>query len=334
MDSLAERFKHVSIAIVGDVMLDRYWWGTVERISPEAPVPVVKLERSTLVLGGAANVAANVASLGAKAILLGCCGDDEEGDLLFERLSDSSIESDYLSRSANRPTPVKTRIVAHSQHVVRVDRENVEAVDGRTEDDLIKKATDVIAEVDLIIVSDYAKGTLTTSLLTSLMQSANNAGKKVVVDPKGKDFAKYKGATVMTPNKREALDACGLEIHEKQALQIAGKRLMSDLGLEALVITEGDKGMTLFERDRQPVNLKAEAREIYDVTGAGDTVTACLGVSLAAGFSFADSVQIANTAASLVVDQVGTTVISLDRLQAALQGRQEEPASEVSSTST
>ena len=332
MDRIEEKFRNVSIAIVGDVMLDRYWWGTVERISPEAPVPVVRLESSSLVLGGAANVAANVAGLGAKATLMGCYGNDEEGDLLCQQLSVSAIRFDHLVKSDRRPTSVKTRIVAHNQHVVRVDRETIEPLDDLAESTLIEKVTAVIPYVDLVIISDYAKGTVTSRLLKTVFQSAKKAGKQVIVDPKGKDFTKYKGAAMMTPNKREAVDACSLEIHQKDALEVAGRRLMAELGLEALVITEGDKGMTLFEKNRQPQNLKAEAREIYDVTGAGDTVIACLGVALAAGMSFIDSVQVANTAASLVVEQVGTTAISLDRLLASLP-HQEEQREDTSSTS-
>jgi len=332
MDSIAERFRKVSIAIVGDVMLDRYWWGTVDRISPEAPVPVVKLERSTFALGGAANVAANVAGLGAKPFLIGCRGSDEEGGLVCEQLSSASIESRHLTET-ERPTPVKTRIVAHNQHVVRVDRETIDPLDALAEAKLIEKLQEIIPEVDLVIVSDYAKGTLTTVLLEHLIRTATKAGKRIVVDPKGKDYTKYRGASVLTPNRREALDACGLEIQQKDAVQLAGRMLMESLDLEALVITRGDEGMTLFQPNGFSRSLKAETHEIYDVTGAGDTVIACLGVALAAGLSFIDSVQLANTAASLVVEQVGTTAISIDMLINFIQRKTEGPPSGASITS-
>lgn len=310
---LEKAFKKCKVMVVGDLMLDRYWWGTVNRISPEAPVPVVKLESISHTAGGAANVAANVAGLGAEPLLIGAIGKDPESQLLVDQLNSLKIKSSYLT-ATERPTSIKTRVVAHSQHVVRVDREKSSPIDQALEAAVSETVRRALAEVDTVVLSDYAKGTLTNTVLETTIKAAAERGIPVLVDPKGKDFSKYKGASLITPNRREALEACRFDDSEPDAVTMAGDQLIRDLDLDAIVITEGERGMTLFEKDKAPVTLKASALEIYDVTGAGDTVIACLAVALAAGLPRYEAVRLANLAAGLVVEQVGTTAISIDML--------------------
>ena len=312
--NLQDRLAAVRVMVLGDIMLDQYWWGSVERISPEAPVPVVRLNRTSVVPGGAANVAANVAGLGATPILVGCIGTDAEGKQLKQHLATNSIDSEHLIEIADRTTSVKTRVVAHSQHVVRVDRETINSIDSKTEAIVIDRVRELLDSTDLLIISDYAKGTLTSPVLESAIQDARSRKIPVLIDPKGKNYSKFKGASVITPNRREAAEACSLDEHRDDVVRMAGRRLLSELGLDAIIITEGEKGMTLFEGNAPETSFKAEAHEIYDVTGAGDTVIATLGVAMAAGVSLIDAVRLANTAASLVVEQVGTTAISSERL--------------------
>jgi D-beta-D-heptose 7-phosphate kinase/D-beta-D-heptose 1-phosphate adenosyltransferase len=317
---IAKAFAAVQVLIVGDLMLDQYWWGTVERISPEAPVPVVKLDQVTLAAGGAANVAANVGGLGAKPLLIGMVGKDGDSQLLIDHLASHNIAPDHLARS-ERPTSVKTRIVAHSQHVVRVDRENSSQITRDEEAVIIGSVEQIVSGVNIVILSDYGKGTLTDHVIRSTIDSAAIQGIPVLVDPKGKDFSKYRGASILTPNRREALESCRMDGSEPDAVEVAGARLIADLDLDSLVITQGERGMTLFEKGQTSVNLNAAAHEIYDVTGAGDTVIACLAVALAAGLSRFDAVDLANTAAGIVVEQVGTTAISIESLLQKLNSR-------------
>lgn len=310
-----DNFHNARILVVGDVMLDRYWWGSVNRISPEAPVPVVRLEKSTFAPGGAANVAVNVAGLGAKAHLLGIVGDDAEAGCLEKSLSDLDVSPEYLIRLAERQTSVKTRIVAHNQQVVRVDNE--ETTDMAASDcgkvcDAIDK---VLPEIDLVIISDYAKGLLNKRVLTHLINAANYAGKKVLVDPKGKDYSKYAGATMITPNRREAAEACGLDDHIEGLVNIAGEKLLRDLNFEAVLITESENGMTLFQKGGQPVHFDAHAQEVYDVTGAGDTVIAALGTAVASGLNLVEASKLANLAAGFAVEKVGTAPVTIEMIK-------------------
>lgn len=318
-DKLIARFSQVKILVFGDVMLDRYWWGSVSRISPEAPVPVVRLEKTSLVPGGAANVAVNVASLGATPHLFGVVGDDAEGKYLSEILKKSSISSDYLMRLEDRPTTAKTRIVAHNQHVVRIDHEKTNFLSPGQEEKLWLLIEPAIRNVDLILISDYAKGLLSRNLLTRLITTGKENNKQILVDPKGKDFSKYSGATVLTPNRREAREACHFEEHEaSDDLSLAGKNLISKLNLEALLITQGENGMTLFQNEAAPVHFQTRARTVYDVTGAGDTVIATLAVALAAGANLLQAAELSNITAGLAVEEVGTTAISQEKLLKAL----------------
>lgn len=315
---ILDSFSKLRILVVGDVMLDRYWWGGVTRISPEAPVPVVRLKNTTLAAGGAANVAVNVAGLGATALLVGVVGDDEDAKLFPSILADARVSAEHLIRVTARPTTVKTRIIAHSQQVVRVDQEDSDAISAEAEEKICAKVRALIGDVDAVAVSDYAKGMLTETVLTELFAAAASHGKPVLVDPKGKQYAKYRGATVLTPNRREAAEACNLD-DTPAVVDEAGQRLMTELDLNALLITQGEEGMTLFRRSVDPFHLKAVAREVYDVTGAGDTVIATLTTAIGAGADLAKAAELANVAAGFVVEQVGTSSVTTSDLRAALK---------------
>lgn len=315
---ILEKFSKLNILVIGDVILDRYWWGDVSRISPEAPVPVVRLKNTSLAAGGAANVAANIAGLGATPILVGIVGDDDGAQQFPGVLANSNVSPDHLVRDSARPTTVKTRVIAHSQQVVRVDQEHADGISTATENAIVEKLRAEIVRADAIAVSDYAKGMLTNRVLTELFRIAGESGKPVLVDPKGKDYSKYKGAALLTPNRREAAEACNFE-DRGDVVDRAGAKLMEDLALEALLVTEGEEGMTLFRKSQAPIRMAAEARQVYDVTGAGDTVIATFAVAIGAGADVETAARLANVAAGLVVEQVGTTAVTLSGLAAALR---------------
>jgi rfaE bifunctional protein kinase chain/domain len=306
--------KKVRVLVAGDVMLDRYWWGDVTRISPEAPVPVVSLRKKSDAPGGAANVARNLAGLGARATLFGTVGTDRAGDELVEVLREVGLDHNHILRSDAAVTTVKTRVVAHGQHVVRVDHEGTDGLDRDAETLALSMVDELIAGTDLLLVSDYAKGFLTPNLLAALIGSAKSQGKRVVVDPKGTNFSKYSGVSVLTPNRKEAAEATGSDASNAAALETAVRGLMATYSIEKVLVTMSDEGMAIFEHGSETVRLAAEAIETYDVTGAGDTVIACLSAALAAGYAFQDAAKIANTAAALVVSQVGTSAITFDEL--------------------
>jgi rfaE bifunctional protein kinase chain/domain len=315
-----EAFEDANILVVGDVMLDTYLWGRVDRISPEAPVPVVDLERTTSIPGGAANVATNVVGLGASAQLVGAVGADAEGETIRSCLDQTGVRIGGLISSSSAATTHKTRVIAHSQQVVRIDREHRGRISGDDLDRVRQNVGSILPMVDAVILSDYAKGLLSADLVAWIIASARAAGKIVCVDPKGRDYRRYSGATLITPNKREAAEACGLSVGDTDMVRTAGEQLMSDLGFHAVVITEGEHGITVFDRDEEPYHFEAAAREVYDVTGAGDTVIATLATCLAAGLTLRTAAEVANAAAGVVVQQVGTTAISADALFQRLNG--------------
>lgn len=318
MIDILDKFSEVNVLVIGDVMLDRYWWGGVSRISPEAPVPVVRMTHTSLAAGGAANVAANIAGLGAKATLVGVTGDDAEAGLLPEILAGCSVSADNLVRVPGRPTTVKTRIVAHSQHVARIDQESESPLDEAVQNDVVGRLRTLIPKANAVVLSDYAKGFLSGELLGEIISFAGQHGKPVLVDPKGKDYAKYKGATLLTPNRREAADACGLEENDQQMVEAAGQLLLGEFDFQSVLITQGEHGMTLFSRDAEPYHLETHARDVYDVTGAGDTVIGTLAVAIGAGANLQTAANLANVAAGSVVEQVGTTAIDTLSLREAL----------------
>ncbi len=296
------------ILIVGDVMLDRYWFGEVSRISPEAPVPVVKVEKSEERPGGAANVARNCAALGAHAALLSVVGADEAGKTLARLMTDANIESS-LHEDAGLNTTVKLRVIGRQQQLLRIDFENTpdhEVLRAKLADFSTR-----LAGCDVVILSDYGKGGLTH--ITEMIQRARAAGKPVLVDPKGDDYARYAGATLLTPNRTELREVAGSWRNEAE-LEAKAQRLRKELDLTALLVTRSEEGMTLFSADGVR-HEAAVAREVYDVSGAGDTVIATLAVMLASGLPLAQALVLANRAAGIVVGKLGTATCSLDELR-------------------
>jgi len=310
LTDLEKRFQNVSILIVGDVMLDEYISGSVSRISPEAPVPVLDVQSRKHVLGGAANVAANVAALGATASLTGLAAQDQAGVTLRQLLAHARIQG-RLVDSGERCTICKTRIVAGRQQVVRIDHEQRGAIPEALLAEAISFARTLVRDAQVIVLSDYAKGLLTEDLCIAVIEEARLGNKPVIVDPKGQDFRKYAGCTVITPNLSEAVRASGITVENEDDLNRAGDLLKSLLPGTAILITRGAEGMTLFRENCEPLTVPTVARQVYDVVGAGDTVVAALAVSLGAGFALPDAMHLANVAAGIVVDKPGTATATV-----------------------
>lgn len=302
----------VRILIVGDVMLDRYWFGDVSRISPEAPVPVVHVERVEERLGGAANVARNAVALGAKVSLLSVVGEDEAGAVLERLLASSSIDA-HLRRDPGMSTTIKLRVLGRQQQLLRIDFENSPAHEVLKAK--LGEYRNLLPSCDLVILSDYGKGGLTH--IAEMIELARQAGKRVLVDPKGDDYQRYAGATLLTPNRSELRQVVGRWTGEADLVAKA-QNLRSRLGLEALLVTRSEEGMTLFT-DAEVYQQPARAREVFDVSGAGDTVIATLGVMLACGLSLAEAVAVANRAGGIVVGKLGTATVTRDELLDSLR---------------
>jgi len=314
------RFKECKILVVGDLMIDRYLWGTVDRISPEAPVQIVLVKDESVTLGGAGNVVNNLICLGAGVWVAGVTGKDDNGKLLSRKLNELGVDSQGIAWEEDRQTTVKTRIIAANQHVVRIDRESRKKINPSTEDYIKKFLKEKIPDVDLVLVSDYGKGLVTKDLMAEIIQKVKKYDKRVIVDPKGLDFSKYSGASLITPNKKEASHVSGIEILDDLTLNSAGLQILEKTDIGSLLITCGKDGMVMFERDKKPYKISAKARQVFDVSGAGDTVIAVLGLAIALGISLKSSAAIANTAAGLVVGKVGTATISQQELADALRG--------------
>lgn len=294
--------------VLGDVMLDRYLWGNVSRISPEAPVPIVEVESESFRLGGAANVAHNVLGLDAVPLLFGVVGQDHGGELFRRELEARRLDSSGLLVDPSRPTSIKTRIVARHQQVVRADQESREEISTGIEDRLIDLCRARIGSIEACVISDYGKGVITRRLLDALLPEFRKAGITVCVDPKETHFFAYTGVSAITPNLLEAGTAFGRALKTDALLDEAGRDLRSKLDCEAVLITRGEKGMSLFEAGRPRLDIPTVAREVYDVTGAGDTVVSVYAVTRAAGATPAEAASLANHAAGIVVREVGTAV--------------------------
>ena len=314
---IVAQMKDRRIVILGDVMLDEFVWGEVTRISPEAPVPVVDIKRESVHLGGAANVLANIVALGSQACVVGVVGDDAAGQRLRTSLSEtSSLQTDdYLLTDAARPSTTKTRIIAHNQLVVRADREHRRPVNGNVEARIIETLKAVISRADAFVVSDYDKGVVTPRILNEVLPLAYER-LPVLIDPKLRNFADYRPASLITPNHHEALRMSNLEEDTDDGLHQAARIIREKLNCDAVLITRGDRGIMLLEGDNDPVFVPTAAREVYDVTGAGDTVIATLAAALAAGASVLEAASLANHAAGIVVGKVGTATASGDELLA------------------
>ncbi len=328
---MIETIRDRKIVVLGDVMLDEFVWGDVTRISPEAPVPVVDIRRESMHLGGAANVLANLVALGAHACVVGVIGNDSAGERLRAcvRETNSRQSDDYLVVDESRPSTIKTRIIAHNQLVVRADRERRTPIDEQTENRIIDALKDALKDADAFVVSDYDKGVVTPRVLAEILPLAYERA-PVLIDPKLRNFASYQPATLVTPNHHEALRMANLSVLPALAggfadpddasddrLHQAGKLIRSQLNCDAVLITRGDRGMMLLERDNDPVFVETVAREVYDVTGAGDTVIATLAAALAAGASMLEAATLANHGAGIVVAKVGTATASAEELLAS-----------------
>lgn len=303
----------LNIMVVGDVMLDEYLMGHVRGISPEAPVPVVEIRERTCAPGGAGNVAANLASLGCNVRLCGAVGTDESAAKLYELFATRPHISVFFSRCQDRPTTTKTRILSQSQQMLRADREERHPISASAETELLQYALDHLKDLHACVLSDYAKGVLTDTLLHSLISMCREANIPVIVDPKGHHYSRYQGSSVVTPNTAEANLAVENEDGALTLEQVAA-RLQQEIGNGALLITRGPQGMSLFPPDAPSIHIAAQARTIYDVTGAGDTVVATLALMLASGLDLPDAAQLANYAAGIVVGKVGTACVTLDEL--------------------
>jgi len=301
------RLEAGRVLVVGDVMLDRYWFGDVNRISPEAPVPVVHVQRTEERLGGAANVARNVAALGARAGLLCVVGSDEPGERIVQLLSESRVET-HLERDPALPTTIKLRVLARQQQLLRMDFENTPNHEVLLAS--LARFDGLLPDYDVVLLSDYAKGGLTH--VTKMIASARAAGKTVLVDPKGDDWERYRGASLITPNRGELREVVGRWTSE-QDLEQRITALRHQLDLDALLLTRSEEGMSLFS-EHGVLHAAAEAREVYDVSGAGDTVIATVAAMLGAGVSLADAVMHANRAGAIVVGKLGTATVDYDEL--------------------
>jgi len=305
--------KH-KILVLGDVMLDEYLWGNVSRISPEAPVPVVEVAKESIKLGGAANVALNVKNLKDEPILVGVIGDDRNGEKMMSALNEVQIKSEGIFVESPRMTTIKTRIIAHNQQVVRADRENTEEIPEKLTEEILSFVKKSLPEINAIIISDYGKGVITYKLLSKLIELCKQNEVFIAVDPKDTHFMNYKYVSLITPNHHEAGFVYGKRIRDESVLKEVGWGLLERLKVEALLITQGEKGMSLFEADRTLTHFPTRAREVYDVTGAGDTVISAFTCAVAAEANYKEATLISNHAAGLVVGEIGTTQVTKEEL--------------------
>ena len=310
---ILEKLRGRNVVVLGDVMLDEFVWGDVTRISPEAPVPVVDVRRESVHLGGAANVLANLVALGARGSVVGVVGKDNAGERLQSGLRELGAHDGCLIVDESRPSTTKTRIIAHSQLVVRADRESRIRVNGKLEEKIVSCLKEALKEADAFVVSDYDKGVVTPSILSEILPLAYERV-PVLIDPKLRNFNSYRPATLVTPNHFEALRMSDSEDTSDDGSHYAAKVIREKLGCDAVLITRGDRGMMLLEADGQPVYVETAAREVYDVTGAGDTVIAALAGALSAGATMLEAASFANHAAGIVVGKVGTATATADEL--------------------
>ncbi|MFH1868169.1 MAG: D-glycero-beta-D-manno-heptose-7-phosphate kinase [Candidatus Omnitrophota bacterium] len=315
IDKIISHFKDARILVVGDVMLDRFIWGTVSRISPEAPVPVVWTKSESFMPGGASNVANNICALGAKVHICGVIGDDEPGRTLVEELTRNGINSEGIIIDKTRPTASKTRIIAHHQQVVRIDKESDDVVNSKVIAKILSYAKNNIPDVDAVIIEDYGKGLIIPRLIKELISVAKRKKKIVLVDPKQEHFQLYKNVTIITPNRKEAETISGIKIKDKVSLIKAGRKVIQYLRSDAVLITLGEDGMALFRKNGKWTHIPTVAREVYDVSGAGDTVIAAFALAKSSGADMEEAAYISNIAAGIVVAKLGIAVCTDDELR-------------------
>jgi rfaE bifunctional protein kinase chain/domain len=314
---LLGNFSGKRVAVVGDLMLDRYYWGSVHRVSPEAPVPVVEVDTESVRFGGAANVANNIQALGGRAFLIGLVGDDHPGGMFKKMLGDQGLDTAGIVTDSARPTTIKTRVIAAGQHVVRIDNESKQDCPGLLRTRLIDAVRSNIRSLDGIIIEDYNKGVVTRDLIHAVIAAANEHGKPVAVDPKFNNFFEYKNVTVFKPNRREVEEALGGKLKTATEVERAGKSLLESLNARNVLLTRGEEGMSLFQSDGTITHFPTTAADVQDVSGAGDTVISTLTMALVAGGDITESCILANCAGGVVVGAVGIVPILPEQLLGA-----------------
>ena len=311
---LIKGFRNSKIAILGDVILDEYCWGKVERISPEAPVPIVQIKEESWKLGGAANVASNIASLGGEAYMFSILGNDENASKLLRELRAQNINIDGIVLSDKRKTSIKSRIIGQNQQMMRIDREEIIPINYEEQKSILIKIDSIFDKLDGIIISDYAKGIIVEDLFVEIIRKFKSNNKFIAVDPRQKNFKFYKKQTVITPNVKEAQEALGRMFYSEEDLLKGGSDLLKMSESDMILLTRSEKGVTLFEKDKQPLTIPTKALKVYDVTGAGDTVIAVFALGLSLNISSSDAAEIANIAAGIVVGKVGTATAKPEEL--------------------
>ncbi|MEK6876442.1 MAG: D-glycero-beta-D-manno-heptose-7-phosphate kinase [Nanoarchaeota archaeon] len=315
---IIERFKGKKILVLGDVMLDKYIWGDVSRISPEAPVQVVNVTKEEYIPGGASNVASNIAELGAKAWMIGVVGNDSTKTKLVNEIRKRNVNADYLVQDDEKRTILKVRVFGRNQQLLRFDYEKRGDVSSSTEEKLLNAVKKIISRMDGVIISDYAKGTITRGLMENLKKMCGKNDMMIIVDPKPEHKEFYKNVTLITPNSNEAKKMAGLSEEDDENMQFMGSKLLKDLNSNVL-ITRGEKGMSLFEKNGHVLNIPTFAKAVYDIIGAGDTSVAALALALTSGASLEESAIIANHAAGITVGKVGTSTVTSDELKRSIE---------------
>jgi len=311
-------FPRSRVLVVGDLMIDQFIWGNVSRISPEAPVPVVEVTSENFLLGGSANVSNNIFSMGGRVYVTGIIGSDDMGRLLIRKFREMNVDTVGIVVERDRPTTVKTRIIARSQQVVRFDRENKQSVNLNSIERMVEYVETLGDDLGAVVISDYSKGIISERLLKGISEVISRRDIVVCIDPKQNDFSLYQGFDVITPNHHEAERAVGMEIVSEDDLIKCGKTLLESFGFKAVLITRGEEGMTLFEKNGDITRIPAVAKEVFDVTGAGDTVVGSFALCVAAGATFKEAAVLANHAAGIVVGKVGTATVSQEELKKVL----------------
>jgi len=319
IQAITERIGQARVLILGDIMLDEYLFGSVSRISPEAPVPVVEITSSRRLLGGAANVAANIRALGDEPLLLGTVGEDEASIKLAQLLKQRGISSEYLVNDRSRQTTIKTRVIAHSQQVVRADREDRHELNDDTRNRVLKRFMSVADSLQAVIISDYGKGVITKSLLENIIEVCLQKDIFIAVDPQDTHFHNYRRVSVITPNHHEAGFAYGRRIVSEADLMEVGAGLLRKLQAKSILITRGADGMSLFQDGAEPTHIPTFARKVFDVTGAGDTVISCFVSAVCAGADLVEASIVANVGAGITVAEVGTATVAVSQLKKELE---------------
>ena len=319
LELVIKKFNKKKIMIIGDIILDEYIWGVVTRISPEAPVPVVEVNKQTYSPGGASYVASHIRNLGAIPYLTGVVGKDKAASEVIALLKKNRISTSGLVKDKDRPTILKTRVIAHNQQVVRIDHEKKDKIKEKILQNISLYIKKYINGVDAIIISDYNKGVVVPELFREVIILAKKFDKPIIVDPKPAYCLHYKNATIITPNTSEAEKSVGIKIVDKKSLNKAGRKLLNHLKCEGVLITRGEHGMTLFEKNGKITDIPTSAKEVYDVTGAGDTVISVLALSIASGANLREASVLSNYAAGIVVGKIGTASISVEEIKKAIK---------------